>query len=167
MPTMTIDTAKTSFFQFTLNSLSGEPVDFEQFRGKKIIVLNVASNCGFTPQYADWQKFYEAHKESVAVLGFPSNDFAGQEPGTEAEIAAFCKKKFGVTFPMFEKSRVRDKGKSPLYQWLSDPAQNGWNAQAPTWNFCKYIIDENGDLTHFFTAKVTPDDPDFLKAINL
>jgi glutathione peroxidase len=167
MQTMTIDSTKTSFFQFAPNSISGEPVDLEQFRGKKIIVMNVASKCGFTPQYDDWQKFYEANKEFVVVLGFPSNEFAGQEPGTEADIAAFCKKKFGVTFPMFEKSKVRGKDKSPLYQWLSDPEQNGWNAQAPTWNFCKYIIDENGDLTHFFPAKITPDNIDFLKAMGL
>ena len=167
MQSMTIDSTKTSFFQFPLTSLSGEPVDMEQFRGKKIIVLNVASKCGFTPQYADWQKFYEAHQESIVILGFPSNEFAGQEPGSEADIAAFCKKNYGVTFPMFEKSKIRGKDKMPLYQWLTDPAQNGWNAQAPTWNFCKYIIDENGNLTHFFTAKVTPDNADFLKAIGM
>ena len=167
MQTQTIESPKTSFFQFTMNSLSGEPVSLEQYRGKKIIVLNVASKCGFTPQYADWQKFYEANKDTVVVLGIPNNDFAGQEPGDEQTIAAFCKKHYGVTFPMFEKQKVRDKNKSPLYQWLSDPAQNGWNAQAPTWNFCKYIIDENGDLTHFFPAKVLPSDADFLKAMGM
>ncbi len=165
MQTLTTESSKTSFFQFTMNSLSGEPVSLEQFRGKKIVVLNVASKCGFTPQYADWQKFYEANKESVVVLGIPNNDFAGQEPGDETVIAAFCKKNYGVTFPMFAKQKVRDKNKSPLYTWLSDPAQNGWNSQAPTWNFCKYIINENGDLTHFFPAKVLPGDPEFLKAM--
>lgn len=155
----------TSFFQFTVNSLDGKPVSLEQFRGKKIVVLNVASKCGYTPQYADWEKYYTANQDKVVVLGFPCNDFMGQEPGSAEDIAEFCQKNYGVTFPMFEKVQVKGDGKSPVYRWLTDPAQNGWNSQEPSWNFCKYLINEKGELTHFFASKVKPDSPEFRSAI--
>ena len=164
-PENTPATPNSSFFQFTVNSLDGQPVALEQFKGKKIIVLNTASECGFTPQYADWEKFYEANKDSVVVLGFPCNDFGGQEPGSAGQIKSFCEKNYGVTFPMFEKVSVKGSEKSPVYQWLTDPAQNGWNTQEPTWNFCKYVLDENGTLTHFFASNVKPGSEEFLKAI--
>lgn len=167
METISSDTASTSFYQFIVNSLDGKPVSMEQYKGKKIIVLNVASECGYTPQYADWEKFYEANKEHVVVLGFPCNDFGAQEPGSAIEIASFCQKNYGVTFPMFEKVAVKGEHQAPLYHWLSDPAQNGWNAQVPTWNFCKYIIDENGRLTHFLASNVKPDNMEFLQAMGL
>lgn len=159
--------ASSSFFQFTVNSLDGKPVALEQFRGKKIIVLNVASKCGYTPQYADWEKYYEANKDKVVILGFPCNDFLSQEPGSAEEIAEFCQKNYGVSFPMFEKVHVKGSEKAPVYQWLTDPAQNGWNSQEPSWNFCKYLINEKGELTHFFASKVKPDNPDFQAAIGL
>lgn len=155
----------TSFFQFTVNSLEGKPVSLEQFRGKKIIVLNVASKCGFTPQYADWEKYYAENKENVVVLGFPANDFMSQEPGSADEIASFCQKNYGVTFPMFDKVHVKGDEIAPIYRWLTDPAQNGWNSQEPSWNFCKYLINEKGELTHFFASKVKPDSPEFLSAL--
>lgn len=155
----------TTLYDFTVNSLEGVPVALEQFRGKKVIILNVASKCGYTPQYADWEKFYVENKDDVVVLGFPCNDFMGQEPGTASDIAEFCQKNYGVTFPMFEKVRVKGDNKAPLYQWLTDPAQNGWNNQEPSWNFCKYLINENGELTHFFASKVKPDSPEFIAAI--
>lgn len=161
----TTPSAPTSFFQFTVNSLDGQPVALEQFKGKKIIVLNVASKCGYTPQYADWEKFYEANKDKYVVLGFPCNDFMGQEPGTAEDIAEFCQKNYGVTFPMFEKVHVKGEEKAPVYKWLTDPSQNGWNSQEPTWNFCKYLINEKGDLTHFFGSKVKPDSPEFQAAL--
>jgi glutathione peroxidase len=154
-----------SFFQLEARSLDGEPVSMERFRGKKIIVLNVASRCGYTPQYADWEAFYRRHAERAVVLGFPCNDFMGQEPGTAEEIAQFCQKNYGVTFPMFEKVRVKGEGKSPIYRWLTDPQQNGWNSQEPTWNFCKYLLNEKGELTHFFGPRVKPDSPEFKSAI--
>lgn len=159
------DTSRPSFFQFKVNALDGEPVSLEQFRGKKIVVLNVASKCGYTPQYADWEKFYRENSERVVVLGFPCNDFMAQEPGSAAEIAEFCQKNYGVTFPMFEKVHVKGAEKAPIYRWLTDPAQNGWNSQEPTWNFSKYLLDENGQLMHFFGPKVKPDSPEFLAAI--
>jgi glutathione peroxidase len=164
---METSNSTTSFFSYTVNSLDGQPVSLEQFKGKKIIVLNVASECGFTPQYADWQTYYEAHKDKVVVLGFPCNDFGGQEPGEAKTIAGFCQKNYGVTFPMFEKVAVKGANKAPVYQWLTDPALNGWNKQEPTWNFCKYLIDENGKLVNFFASAVKPDNADFVKAIGL
>jgi glutathione peroxidase len=167
MQTDTITTEPTSFFSYTVNSLDGQPISLEQYKGKKIIVLNVASECGYTPQYANWQAFYEAHKDKVVVLGFPCNDFGGQEPGEAKSIAGFCQKNYGVTFPMFEKVAVKGTSKAPVYQWLTDPALNGWNKQEPSWNFCKYLIDENGKLVNFFASAVKPDNADFVKAIGL
>ncbi len=168
MPTQTTPPQPpTSFYHFTVRSLDGQPVPMERFRGKKIVVLNVASKCGYTPQYADWEKFYREHQERVVVLGFPCNDFLGQEPGSAEEIAEFCQKNYGVTFPMFEKVHVKGDDKAPIYRWLTDPQQNGWNSQEPTWNFCKYLLNEKGELTHFFGSKVKPDSPEFMSALGL
>ncbi len=157
----------TSFYQFTVNSLDGQPVSMERFRGKKIIVLNVASKCGYTPQYADWEKFYRQYQDRIVVLGFPCNDFMGQEPGSAAEIAEFCQKNYGVTFPMFEKVHVKGDAKAPIYRWLTDPKENGWNSQEPTWNFCKYLLNEKGELTHFFGPSVKPDNSELMSALGL
>ncbi len=151
----------------TVQSLDGKPVQLSQYRGKKIIILNVASKCGYTPQYADWETFFKAHQDKVAVLGFPCNDFAGQEPGSADQIAEFCQKNYGVSFPMFEKVHVKGAEQAPLYHWLSDPAQNGWNSDVPSWNFCKYVINENGELTNFFGSGVKPDSPEFKAAMGM
>lgn len=156
-----------SFFALQANSLTGLPINFETFRGKKIIILNVASKCGYTPQYADWQAFYARHQDKVVVLGFPCNQFMNQEPGQAADIQEFCEKNYGVDFPMFEKIDVKGPQQSPVYRWLSDPTQNGWNSDVPSWNFCKYLIDEEGRLTHFFGSGVKPDSPEFAAAIKL
>jgi glutathione peroxidase len=155
-----------AFFGFTLVGLNGRPVPLDQFRGKKVVIMNVASHCGFTGQYHLWEKFYCKHKDRVVVLGFPCNDFAGQEPGSSEDIARFCHENFGITFPMFEKICVKGPDQDPLYRWLTDPGQNGWNRQSPTWNFSKYLIDENGQLTHFFGPYVQPDNKVFARAIN-
>ena len=155
----------TSFYQLSAISLDGAPVSMEQFKGKKIVVLNVASKCGYTPQYADWEAFYEKNKEKVVVLGFPCNQFMGQEPGNAEQIAEFCQKNYGVSFPMFEKVDVKGADQSAVYKWLTDPAQNGWNSEAPSWNFCKYLINEKGELVSFFASKITPDNPEFQKAL--
>jgi glutathione peroxidase len=153
-----------SFFQLQANSLDGKPVSLEQFKGKKIVILNVASRCGYTPQYADWERFYQENKDNAVVLGFPSNNFMGQEPGSAEEIAAFCQKNYGVSFPMFEKVDVKGSDISPVYKWLTDPTLNGWNNQEPSWNFCKYLINEKGELTQFFASKVTPQSQEFMEA---
>ncbi|MFN3849526.1 MAG: glutathione peroxidase [Spirosomataceae bacterium] len=159
--------AKASIYDFKIKSLDGKQViDFAQYKGKKIVLLNVASKCGFTPQYADWEAFYEKNKDKVVVLGFPANDFMMQEPGSNSEIAEFCQKNYGVTFQMFDKIEVTGKNKHPLYKWLSDKSLNGWNDQEPSWNFCKYVVDENGNLVSFFASEIKPNNPEFIKAIS-
>jgi glutathione peroxidase len=162
-----VNNYKGSFYDFTVNDLSGKPTSLKDFQGKTVILINVASKCGFTPQYADWQKFHEEHGDKVAVLGFPANDFMSQEPGSSEEIAEFCQKNYGVTFKMFEKVTVTGKDKAPLYDWLSKKELNGWNNQEPTWNFCKYLINKEVKLTHFFESKITPNNPEFLKAVGI
>lgn len=158
----------TSFYSFKMPELeSGKTVDFSQYKGKKLVLLNVASKCGYTPQYADWEAFYKQHSDKVVVLGFPANNFMGQEPGSNEDIATFCSKNYGVTFPMFQKISVKGDDMHPLYQWLSKKDQNGWNDQAPTWNFCKYVVNEKGELVSFFPSGVKPDDPEFKKAVGL
>lgn len=158
----------SSFYDFKMTPLDGgQAIDFQQFKGKKIILLNVASKCGYTPQYADWEAFYKANGDQVVVLGFPANNFMHQEPGTNEEIAAFCQKNYGVTFPMFEKISVKGDDQHPLYQWLSHKEKNGWNDQEPSWNFCKYVVNEKGELMNFFASGVKPDDPEFKKAVGI
>ena len=156
-----------TLYDFTVKSLDGKTVPLSGFKGKKVVILNVASKCGFTPQYADWEKFYEEHKDKVVVLGFPANNFKSQEPGSSEEIAEFCKKNYGVTFPMFEKVSVLGDDQAPLYKWLSTKDMNGWNDKVPTWNFCKYVINEKGELTHFFASKVKSEDEEFKKAVGI
>lgn len=155
-----------TMYDFKLkNLIDGSELDLSKYKGKKVILLNVASECGNTPQYADWEKFYKDHKGKIVVLGIPANEFGGQEPGSSKEISAFCQKNYGVTFPMAEKIVVKGERKSPLYKWLSDKSMNGWNDKEPTWNFCKYVINEEGQLTHYFGDKVLPNDPAFVKAV--
>ena len=156
----------TSFYDLSATTLDGQTVSMAQYKGKKIIVLNTASRCGYTPQYADWEAYYEKNKDNIVVLGFPCNQFMGQEPGTATDIQDFCQKNYGVTFQMFEKVDVKGNEQSPIYKWLTDPSQNGWNSDVPSWNFCKYLIDENGKLTHFFASGVTPASAEFKKAMD-
>jgi glutathione peroxidase len=164
-PMVSQQIATTSFHTLKAVTIDGETISMDQYKGKKVIVLNVASKCGYTPQYADWQAYYDKNKENVVVLGFPCNQFMSQEPGTSAEIETFCQKNYGVTFQMFDKVDVKGDQQSPVYKWLTDPAQNGWNSDVPSWNFCKYLIDENGKLTHFFASKIKPDSPEFVAAL--
>lgn len=156
---------KKSFYDFSIKTLEGQDLVLSQFKGKKVVVMNVASACGYTPQYADWQKFYEANKEKIVVIGVPCNQFGGQESGTATEIKSFCQKNYGVTFQISEKMEVKGKNKSPLFAWLTDKAENGWNEKEPSWNFCKYLINEQGELTDFYASGIKPDNADFLKAI--
>lgn len=153
-----------SFYTFKMNGIDGKPIDFSQFKGKKIVILNTASKCGYTPQYEDWEKFHKANKD-VVVLGFPANEFGGQEPGTNTEIASFCQKNYGVSFQMMEKVVVKGDAKCDLYKWLTDKSQNGWNEKEPSWNFCKYIINEKGELTKFLASGIKPTSPEFLEAL--
>jgi glutathione peroxidase len=163
-----VPTSNSSFYDFKMPALeSGQPIDFHQYKGKKVVILNVASKCGYTPQYGDWEKFYKEHGDKVIVLGFPANNFMGQEPGSNDEIAEFCSKNYGVTFPMFQKISVKGDDKAPLYQWLSQKSLNGWNDQEPTWNFCKYVVNEKGELVSFFPSGVKPGDAEFKKAVGI
>ncbi len=160
--------AKGSFYDFKMKSLDGKTtIDFSQFKGKKIVVLNTASACGYTPQYADWQKFHQEFGDKIVVVGFPANNFGGQEPGSNSEIATFCQKNYGVTFQMFEKISVTGADQHPLYQWLSKKDLNGWNEKSPTWNFCKYVINEKGELTNFFASGVKPTSQEFKQAVGI
>lgn len=142
-----------------------EVINMSDFKGKKIVILNVASNCGYTDQYADWERFYKNNKDKVVVIGVPSNQFLMQERGSNEDISQFCQLNYGVTFPMAQKSKVKGGSKNQLYQWLTNPALNGWNDQQPVWNFCKYLVDENGNLLAFFSSKIKPDNEVFLKWI--
>jgi len=156
-----------SLYDFTVNDITGKPVELKKYMGKKVVILNVASKCGYTKQYADWEKFFEDHGQQVVVLGFPANNFMGQEPGSNEEIAQFCKATFGVKFPMFAKVSVKGDDQAPIYKWLSTKELNGWNDKVPSWNFCKYVINEKGELTHFFASGVKPEDAEFKKAVGL
>lgn len=154
-----------SIYDFKMKDINGEEVDFSQFKGKKLLIVNVASKCGYTPQYEDLQKLHEEHGDEVTIIGFPANNFGGQEPGTNEEIKEFCSSKFGVTFKMMDKVSVKGADKDPLYRWLSDKNMNGWNEKEPTWNFCKYFINEKGELVKFFPSSVKPMDEEILKLI--
>jgi glutathione peroxidase len=126
----------------------------------------VASFCGYTGQYDGLEKLYEANKNKLVILGFPANNFGAQEPGKDEEIASFCRLDYGVTFPIFKKSSVLKPDQNSVYKWLSDPQLNGWNNKTPMWNFCKYVVDENGTLTHFFGSAIAPDSKEMTEAIN-
>jgi len=155
-----------SIYDFTLKSLDGsQDISLSEYKGKKMLLVNVASKCGYTPQYDDLQKLHEKYGEKLVILGFPANNFGGQEPGTHEEIAEFCKLNYGVTFQMFEKISVKGKNKHPLYEWLSNKEANGWNSATPSWNFNKYLIDEEGKLIKFFGSGVKPFDDELIQAI--
>ncbi len=143
-------TGTTSIYDFTKTSIDGRPIEFSQYKGKNILIVNVASKCGFTPQYADLQKLHENFGDKVVILGFPANNFAGQEPGSNDEIAAFCKKNYGVEFQMFEKVSVKGDDVDPLYAWLKEKTD-----KSPSWNFCKYLVKKDGSVL-FFNSKVKP-----------
>jgi glutathione peroxidase len=151
-----------SLYDIKVNSLDGKPADLVQYKGHVVLVVNVASKCGYTPQYAGLEKLYLDYKDKgFVILGFPANDFGQQEPGTPEEIAAFCSSKYNVTFPMFEKVEVlRHMGQAPVYMFLTA------KFPVPSWNFCKYLVDKNGKVLKFFQSKVKPDDKELTDAID-
>ncbi len=142
-----------SVYDFKIPALDGKTVDFSKYKGKTLLIVNTASKCGFTPQYADLQAMNEQYKDKVVILGFPANNFKEQEPGSNAEIAEFCQKNYGVTFQMFEKVSVTGADTHSLYAWLKEKT-----GQEPTWNFCKYLVKPDGTVK-FFNSKVKPMDP--------
>lgn len=146
-----------SFYSLKATLNDGSILDLGSFKGKKLLLVNTASACGYTPQYDQLQKLYSEYNSKLVIIGFPANDFKEQEKGTDEEIASFCKKNFGVSFPLAQKSKViKDADQNAIFQWLTDPAKNGWNSQQPTWNFCKYLVNEEGQLVHFFGPGVEP-----------
>lgn len=141
----------------TVRKTNGQEIQLGTLRGKKILLVNVASQCGFTPQYPELEKLYQDKKEELMIIGFPSNDFGKQEPGSNKEIQSFCEINYGVSFPISEKVEVKSDHKCELYQWLTNPNKNGWNSKEPAWNFCKYLIDENGFLIAYYPSHVVPE----------
>ena len=155
-----------SLYDYEAISIDGDIVKLSDYKGKKIIIVNVASKCGYTYQYEGLQSLYNKYKDDVVVLGFPANDFLWQEPGKNSKIKSFCQTKYGVEFPMFEKIVVKkNKNQHPLYTWLSHKKLNGWNDEAPSWNFCKYLINEEGNLINFLTSSVKPLDKEIISFI--
>jgi glutathione peroxidase len=155
-----------SFYELIATATNGDTIHFNQFKGKKIMIVNTASDCGYTAQYDELQKLYEENKDSLLIIAFPANDFKEQEKKNNEEIAAFCKKNYGISFPLMKKSVViKSKEQNEVFQWLTDSTKNGWCNQAPVWNFSKYIINERGELTHFFSNTISPLDKKVLKAV--
>jgi glutathione peroxidase len=156
---------KTSIYDFTMKTLDGQDLSLSKFKGKKILIVNVASECGYTPQYKPLQELHEKYGNKVVVIGFPANNFGAQEPGSSTEIKEFCTKNYGVTFQMMEKISVKGDDMHPLYHWLSTKEENGTCSDAPKWNFCKYLIDENGNVLKYFGSKVDPLSPEIISLL--
>lgn len=146
----------SSIYDFKVEGLEGGTIDLSQYKGRKIMIVNTASKCGFTPQYKDLEQLYEQYKDKLVVIGFPANNFMHQEPGTNAEIKAFCQKNYGVTFPMSAKISVKGKDIHPLFKYLVDEAEKIGVKNPVKWNFTKFLIDENGKLIAVFPSRVKP-----------
>jgi glutathione peroxidase len=158
--------AASSIHEFTLNSIDGQPTSLAQFKGKVVLIVNVASRCGFTPQYAGLEALYNKYKDQgFVVLGFPANNFLWQEPGTNAEIKTFCSTKYHVTFPMFAKVSVKGSEKTPLYQFLTGKKANPSTGGEIGWNFTKFLADRNGNVIARFGTRVAPDAPELIQAV--
>ncbi|RTQ48807.1 glutathione peroxidase [Hymenobacter gummosus] len=153
--------APVPFHQLSGTLNSGKPFSFEDLKGKQVLLVNTASNCGYTGQYQELQQLQEQFGEDLVVLGFPANDFKEQEKADDKAIEQFCQVNFGVSFPLMKKSVVvKNQQQNPVYQWLTDAARNGWNEHAPEWNFAKYLVSPDGRLTHYFGPAVSPLSPE-------
>ncbi len=146
-----------SIHSFKVKSIDGGQIDFAKYKGKKIMVVNTASKCGYTPQYESLQKVYSQYKDKLVIIGFPCNQFGGQEPGSNEEIVDFCQKNYGVTFPLADKVDVKGGTQSAIYQWLTQKAKNGVLDASISWNFNKFLLDENGKMLAYFPSNVKPD----------
>ncbi|TRX41475.1 glutathione peroxidase [Flavobacterium restrictum] len=150
---------KQTIYQFKVEDLSGKTFDFASLKGKKVLIVNTASKCGYTPQYEQLEALYKQYKDKgFVIVGFPANNFASQEPGTNAEIATFCKLNYGVSFPMMSKVSVKGSDMAPIYQFLTQKAKNGLKDSKVEWNFQKYLINEKGELEQVYLSGVTPTD---------
>ena len=148
--------AKKSIYDIEINSLQGKPINLSLFKGKKILFVNVASKCGFTPQYKEMQKLHNLYEESLVVIGVPCNQFGKQEPGNSSEINEFCQVNYGVSFIITEKISVKGKEQHPLYRWLTDKNENGRKNSSVKWNFQKYLISEDGELIDYYYSMTSP-----------
>lgn len=159
--------SKETIYQFKVKDLYGEEFDFSSLKGKKVMIVNTASKCGLTPQYEDLEALYKEYKDKgLVIIGFPANNFAEQEPGTNKEIAEFCKVNYGVTFPMMEKISVKGEDMAPLYQFLTQKSKNGLEDSEVEWNFQKYLINEKGELEDVISPKTSPKDKEIINWIN-
>ena len=158
--------AVVSFYSLVAKDINGNEFKFSDLKGKKVLIVNTASNCGFTGQYEALESLSKQYGNKLVVIGIPSNDFKEQEAAANADIASFCKKNYGVSFPLMEKSIViKRQGQNEVHKWLSDMSINGWCNQEPAWNFCKYLVNENGELTHYFPMTVDPMAAEVTRAI--
>jgi glutathione peroxidase len=161
----TMDTS--TIYQFKVTDLTGNEFDFAKLKGKKVIVVNTASKCGLTPQYKELEALYEKYKDKgLVIVGFPANNFAGQEPGTNAEIATFCQQNYGVSFPMMGKISVKGDDMAPIYHFLTEKSKNGLEDSQVEWNFQKYLINEKGQLEKVVSPKTLPTDAEIVNWIN-
>jgi glutathione peroxidase len=158
-----ISADSASIYQFKVKDINGKTFDFATLKGKKIMVVNTASKCGLTPQYEELEALYTKYKsKNFVIVGFPANDFMSQEPGSDQEIAQFCKLNYGVSFPMMSKISVKGKEMHPVYEFLTQKAKNGKEDSKVEWNFQKYLIDENGHLAKVISPRVLPNDPSII-----
>jgi glutathione peroxidase len=155
-----------SVYDFKVNGLDGTPIELSKYKGKKLLIVNTASQCGYTPQYADLEKLYQQYKNKLVIVGFPANNFGGQEPGTNAQIKDFCKKNYGVSFPMSEKVSVKGDDIDPLFRWLTTKNENGVMDAEIKWNFTKFLLDEKGKLVAVFPSKVNPMSEEITKLLD-
>ncbi len=155
-----------SIYDFKVEALEGGTIDFADFKGKKILIVNTASKCGFTPQYEGLEELYKKHKDKLVIIGFPANNFGKQEPGSNEEIASFCQKNYGVSFPMAAKISVKGKDMAPIYHWLTNKDYNGVKNSSVKWNFHKFLIDEDGKLIDSYGSTTKPMSDKLVSAIN-
>ncbi|GJM33118.1 MAG: glutathione peroxidase [Saprospiraceae bacterium] len=155
-----------SIHKFKVEGIEGNEIDFATFKGKKMMVVNVASECGYTPQYQQLQELYEEFNDKLVIIGFPSNDFGDQEPGTNEEIKSFCTSRYQVSFPLTAKIKIRGEGAHPVYRWLTRKDQNGIMDSKVQWNFNKYLLDKDGYLIRYYPSSVSPIDQEILDWIS-
>ena len=155
-----------SFYSLDMQTNQGKTIPFAEFKGKKVLLVNTASACGYTAQYAELQMLADQFRNNLVILGFPSNDFGQQEQGTDEEIASFCARNYGINFPLAKKTQViKVANQHKVFRWLTHKDQNGWNDREPGWNFSKYLINEKGFLVHCFEPGISPLDPDLVQSI--
>ena len=156
-----------SFYSLQATLSGGTSFNFSSLKNKKVLIVNTASDCGYTDQYAELEKLYQQYKGQLEILAFPANDFKEQEKGNDAAIAEFCKINYGVSFPLMARSTViKSANQNPVFNWITNPASNGWNSKAPGWNFSKYLVNDKGQLTHYFDSGVSPLSKEIINAIN-